>query len=145
MSSGRVTRLTLRALDAMLPAPRIPASAVLGSRGEEEAYFFLRKEGYTIIARNWRTPRRRGELDLVGWDDGVLAFIEIKSRSERGFAPAEAAVDHEKQNELRGMAREFLRRVPGRPSVRFDIVSIYLGKDARAPLITLFKNAFTLS
>ncbi len=113
---------------AALPWTRPDDSAPhlrVGRQGEEDAYFWLRCRGYTIVARNWRTPRRRGEIDLIGWDDGVLCFIEVKTRSHRDLIPAEAAVHLQKQRELRAVAREYLRRLSPPPGYRFDVVSVY--------------------
>lgn len=147
--SGRVTRFTLRLLDRLalwlLHPPAVAAHQTVGTRGEEEAYFYLRRLGYVMVARNWRSPRRRGEIDLIGWDGDVLCFVEVKSRTTRDVKPAEAAVDAQKQDELSGMAREYLRRVAGSPSWRFDVLSIYYDQPGAAPQITLFKNAFSLS
>jgi len=53
-----------------------------------------------MIARNYRSPRSRSELDLVGWDGTTLCFIEVKTRTTRYIMPAEAAVDAEKQRDL---------------------------------------------
>ena len=116
-----------------------------GRRGEEEEYFWLRKEGYVIVARNYRSPRRRGGIDLVGWDEDVLCFIEVKTRTSHDVKPAEAAVDHEKRKELRGVAREYLRRVPSNPAYRFDVVSVYLVRSSVRSQIELFKNAFPVT
>ncbi len=110
----RLLQLALRVLDAvarLLPwARRAPAHLVTGRRGEEAAYFHLRREGYTIVARNFRSRRRRGEIDLVGWDGDTLCFIEVKTRTTPDVKPPEAAVDREKQRELAAMAREYVRR-----------------------------------
>jgi putative endonuclease len=147
--SGRVTRFALRLLDRMaemlLKPPPAPAHQTVGARGEEEAYFYLRRLGYVMVARNWRSPRRRGEIDLIGWDGNVLCFVEVKSRTTRDVKPAEAAVDAQKQDELSGMAREYLRHIAGSPSWRFDVLSIYYDQPGASPEITLFKNAFSLS
>ena len=147
--SGKLTRLALRALDrAAKLALRPPAGAphlATGRRGEEEAYFHLRRQGYVLVARNFRSPRHHGEVDLIGWDGDVLCFLEVKTRTSRDFMPAEAAVDAEKQHDLRLVAREYRRRVAGSPAVRFDVVSVYLDDPAGAPEITLFKNAFPVS
>ncbi|MBV9669414.1 MAG: YraN family protein [Acidobacteriales bacterium] len=119
--------------------------AITGERGEEAAYFHLRTLGYTIVARNFRSPRCRGELDLVAWQGNTLCFIEVKARTARDFAPAESAVDPEKREDLRRIAREYLRHLPGvttrlrsgrkveLPDTRFDLVSVYLlpGEDAQ--------------
>jgi putative endonuclease len=146
--SGRLTRLALRALDrAAKLTLRPPAGAphlATGRRGEEEAYFHLRRRSYVMVARNYRSPRLHGEVDLIGWDGDVLCFVEVKTRSSRDFIPAEAAVDAEKQGDLRRVAREYLRRLAGSPALRFDVVSVYL-EGPGAPEITLFKNAFPVS
>ncbi|HEY6250576.1 MAG TPA: YraN family protein, partial [Candidatus Angelobacter sp.] len=83
--SGRLTHLAVRALDSISSIlPQRAAKAVhltTGTRGEEEAYFYLRRQGYVIIARNYRTPRAHSELDMVGWDGETLCFIEVKTRT----------------------------------------------------------------
>jgi putative endonuclease len=142
---ARFTRLSLRALDSiakLLPAKVSDPRHHTGRRGEEEAYFHLRREGYVIIARNYRSPRSRSELDLVGWDGETLCFVEVKTRSARHFSPAEAAVDPEKQRDLSHVAREFLRKIKDDPPVRFDVVSVYVA-DGKAE-IELFRSAFAM-
>ena len=139
----------LRALDAaawLLPkSRREPTHLVTGREGEDEAYFYLRRQGYIVVARNWRTRRRRGELDLVAWDGPVLCFVEVKTRSTRDVKPAEAAVDRPKRRELEAMAREYCRKTPAPAPVRFDIVSVYRDQPAAPAQITLFKDAFGLT
>jgi len=143
--SGTLTRLAIRVLDSVtsiLPRnPAGPAHLHTGRRGEEEAYFHLRQQGYVIIARNYRSPRSRSELDLVGWEGETLCFVEVKTRTTRDVKPPEAAVDAEKQRDLGRVAREFLRKMQGNPPYRFDIVSVYF-EAAKQPEITLFKDAF---
>jgi putative endonuclease len=121
----------------------MPQHLHTGRSGEEAAYFYLREKGYVMVARNYRSPRSRSELDLVGWDGETLCFIEVKTRSTHGLLPAEAAVDAEKQYDLSRVAREFLRKVKGNPPVRFDIVSIYL--ESGETEIELFRDAFTMA
>lgn len=80
---AQFTQTTIRLLDrlSLKTANRLPAHQKTGRRGEEDAYFYLRKLGYVMVARNYRPPRRRGEIDLVGWDPDVLCFIEVKTRT----------------------------------------------------------------
>jgi putative endonuclease len=144
--SGTLTRCALRALDSLaflLPKKKAgPRHLRTGRRGEEEAYFYLRRKGYVMVARNYRSPRCRSELDLVGWEGGTLCFIEVKTRGARGMVPAEAAVDPEKQRDLSRVAREFLRKVKGEPAIRFDVVSVYFA--AGKAEIELFQDAFRM-
>jgi putative endonuclease len=149
MFAGRLTQAAVRALDWLalktLPPDNLPAHQITGRRGEEEAYFYLRRHGYTIISRNFRSPNHRGELDLVGWDGDVLCFIEVKTRSSRDFKPAEAAVDHEKQRELSMVARDFLRHMPEASQWRFDVLAVYHEQGRSRPAFELFQNAFSVS
>ncbi len=144
MGSGRLTRLAIRTLDAIAPQRKKAGHLATGEQGEEEAYFYLRRSGYVIVARNFRSPRRRGEIDLIGWEGDVLCFIEVKTRTSRAVMPAEAAVDEAKQRELVAVAREYLRPLAGKPAARFDILSIYLDRGGCSPQITLFRNAFSM-
>lgn len=150
--SGRLTRALVRGLDHLAQvspkwfAPAtLPAHQLTGKRGEEDAYFHLRRLGYVMVARNFRVPRRRGEIDLIGWDADVLCFIEVKTRTSHEVKPAEAAVDRAKQKELAAMGREYLRHLRYTPAWRFDILSVYYGGQAALPEFELFKNAFSLS
>jgi putative endonuclease len=101
-----------------------------GERGEREALFYLRKMGYVIVARRWKTPKLWGDVDLIGWDLGSLCFVEVKTRSRRDAISAESAVDRDKREMLQKMARAYLRSFPsklrGEIPVRFDVVSVYL-------------------
>jgi putative endonuclease len=141
---GRFTQLVMRAA-AALGRGRKPAHLVTGEQGEDAAYFHLREQGYVMVARNFRSPRHRGEIDLIGWDGDVLCFIEVKTRKKRGIVPAEMAVDGPKRSLLRATARDYLRRLKSAPTARFDVVSLYFHSENQVPDITLFKNAFPMS
>jgi putative endonuclease len=112
-----------------------------GVRGEEDAYFHLRKLGYTMVERNYRTPRCRGEIDLIGWDKDVLCFVEVKTRRTADVKPAEAAVDHHKRREVAEVVRAYLRQLPWQCQWRFDIVSVYYDGRSSRPQIEVFQNA----
>src|SRR5205085_11430044 len=101
----QLTRVVVRSLDwigqHLLAADKTPIRHQVGRRGEEDAYFYLRRQGYAMVARNYRSPRHHGEIDLIGWDKDVLCFIEVKTRTAHDMKPAEAAVDRAKQDDLR--------------------------------------------
>ena len=147
MFSGRLAHPTVGALDWLASkALAKPAEHQLtGRRGEEDAYFYLRKLGYLMVARNFRSPRRPGEIDLIGGDKGVLCFVEVKTRTTRDVKPAEAAVGHSKQHELAGVAREYLPHLPPSCQWRFDLVCVYYQDQSSQPVFELFQNAFPVS
>ncbi len=141
----RLTQTVIRSLDwlagHLLPPDSKPQHQRTGSRGEEDAYFYLRKQGYTVVARNFRSPRCRGEIDLIGWDADILCFIEVKTRTSRDVKPPEAAVDRHKRREVAAVAREYLRHLPPSCQWRFDIVSVYYERLTSRPQIEVFQNA----
>ena len=148
MLRGRATHAALRFLDRLTDTSNkdTPAHLRTGRRGEEDAYFCLRRHGYVIIARNYRTARHHGEIDLIGWDKDVLCFIEVKTRTTRDVKPAEAAVDRKKRHDLRTVIRDYLRSLPekqfpGPPPWRFDVLTVYYEKALAPPTFELFQNA----
>ncbi|HVB98307.1 MAG TPA: YraN family protein [Candidatus Dormibacteraeota bacterium] len=112
-----------------------------GIRGETYAYWFLRRQGYLLVARNYQIPGLRGEVDLVGYDGPQLAFVEVKTRTAENAEP-ELAVTAEKQRLLTRMARRFLAERHIRDTVwRFDVVAIR-SRPGRPPDVRLYKGAF---
>ena len=140
---ARLTRIAVGIIDwlagrflANEKAPHLKT----GTSGEEAAYFELRRVGYVMVARNFRSPRCHGEIDLIAWDGDVLCFIEVKTRTSRDMKTAEAAVDRHKRREIAEMIREYLRASPRLCQWRFDIVSVYYGGSNSRPQIELFRN-----
>ncbi len=115
-----------------------------GIRGETYAYWFLRRHGYVMIARNFIVPGIKGEIDLVGYDGPVLAFIEVKTRAaaSEAFGKPEEAVTTEKRRHLSRMARHFLaeRRI-AEVTCRFDVLAIE-SRPGRRPVARLHRGAF---
>jgi putative endonuclease len=113
----------------------LPEHLITGERGEEAAFFFLIRGGFTVVARRWNDGPLPGDLDLIAWHGPVLCFVEVKTRSSREFSTASSAVDRDKRRILRRLAGHYLRHLPerdcleeggiGRPRTRFDIVTVY--------------------
>ncbi len=116
-----------------------------GIRGETFAYWYLRRHGYILIARNFTVPGLKGELDLVGYDGPALAFVEVKTRTgeSKDFGAPEDAVTPDKRHVLVRMARQFLleRRIRD-AQCRFDVLAIE-SRPGRRPLVRLHKDAFS--
>jgi len=149
MLSARVTQTAVRLLDriARKTTPEKPSAHLrTGRRGEEDAYFYLRRRGYVMVARNYRTARHHGEIDLVGWDKDVLCFVEVKTRTTRDVKPAAAAVDRKKRRDIKTVSRDYLRSLPkkhfpGPPQWRFDVITVYYDQGVGLPTFELFQNA----
>jgi len=112
-----------------------------GRRGEDLAHRFLRRQGFTVVARNFR-PRSAGagEVDLIAWERERLVFVEVKSRATDDYGTPDRAVDPEKEGYIERAAREYARRANvDWGLVRFDIVSVLL---THPPKIDLLRDAF---
>lgn len=144
--AGVPTQALLRLLDWLaertLPPSKLAVHHKTGRRGEEAAYFRLRKLGYTMVARNFRSPRCRGEIDLIGWEGDMLCFIEVKTRTTRDVKPGEAAVDQHKRRQIAAVARDYLLHLPPSCQWRFDVVSVYYDQlQSSQPQIEVFRNS----
>ena len=122
----------------------IPEHLRTGDAGEERAYFHLRKLGYVMVARKFRSARTRGDIDLIGWEGDTLCFIEVKTRSTRDVKPPEASVDQEKREQIGRVAREYLGNFSEIPKFRFDLLTIQL-EDRKNPEINLYKAFMSAS
>ena len=113
---------------------------LLGIKGEDLAAKFLRKKGYRIVDRNFKTPI--GEIDIVAEDGETLVFVEVKTRCGDAFGHPFEAVDARKRVKLRKVALYYLknRRRNDAPS-RFDVLSIRAksGKEEIEHIIDAFE------
>lgn len=143
--AASLTRAIVRSLewaaDRLVSKQNKPAHLRTGARGEEDAYFYLRQRGYTIVARNFRSPRCHGEIDLIGWEADVLCFIEVKTRTSTNVKTPESAVDRHKRREIAEVAREYLRWIPPDCQWRFDIVSVHYEGGSCRPQFEVFRHA----
>src|ERR1700733_2078891 len=123
--------------------PDMPAHLQTGIIGEDAAFFYLRRKGYTVVARRWSAGNIPGDVDLIAWQGTLLCFVEVKTRTAHDMTPAEAAVDRHKQFVVRRLARAYMRLLPQTepPPVRFDVLSVYL-VPAQETEFVHFENAF---
>jgi len=120
--------------------PAVPAD--LGAWGEACAAERLRRDGWTILGRRVR-PNRRDELDLIAARAGVLAFVEVKTRTDERAGRPGAAVNAGKRRALNRAARAYLRKAGfPRRIYRFDIVEVIGRPGGPPPEIRHQENAF---
>ena len=94
----------------------------LGHWGEDVAADYLRRKGYVIVERDWKSGHR--DLDIIAWDGQTLVFVEVKTRRNRIFAEPEEAVNYQKLNNLRRAANHYINFRQIDNEYRFDIVAI---------------------
>lgn len=99
-----------------------------GIHGETLAASWLEERGYTILDRNWRWSRY--EIDLVATQNGILHFIEVKTRSTDVYGYPEESVTQKKFEHILNGAAQYLETHPEWKRVQYDIVSIILRKNS---------------
>jgi putative endonuclease len=125
----------------------VNAAAQRGHRGEDAAYFFLRRNGYRVVAQRWRSEFAPGEMDVVAWEGETLCFVEVKTRQQRSPLAVETAIDDDKQEAMERLADAYVRALPWkdglRPNIaiRFDAVLVHL-IDERRQDVVLVRNVF---
>ncbi len=107
----------------------------LGKWGEQVAAEFLISKGYKIIAQNFYL--RAGELDIIAKKDGILSFVEVKTRSTENFGSAQESLSQTKKRALRRSIQNYLQHLPP-CSWQLDLIAIDLRQDKAT--LKHFKN-----
>lgn len=122
----------------------------VGIKGELLAQNYLIRRGFRLVCSNFKTPVGRnrkgvlvnGEIDLIAYEDDVLCFVEVKTRSSDDFSTPISAVDLRKQRQIIRTAKRY-RKIFHLENVKFryDAVGIVLNYK-KAPKIEYFKGFF---
>jgi len=115
----------------------------LGDAGESLACKFLKKSGYRILARNFECPV--GEIDIICSTDGVIAFVEVKTRVDDSAADPENNIRRDKKRHIERTARYWLAQNGNPPGAyRFDAISIVMPEKGD-PVVRHIVDAFRAS
>ncbi|MGN6475912.1 MAG: YraN family protein [Flavipsychrobacter sp.] len=98
-----------------------------GIKGEQIAENFLLRKGYTILERNWRFGKK--EIDIIAETNGLLVFVEVKTRATTYFGYPEDAVSASKQDFMKLSAEAYIAAHVQFSEVRFDVISIIFVND----------------
>ncbi|MFO7689658.1 MAG: YraN family protein [Cryobacterium sp.] len=98
----------------------------LGRRGEDYAVAYLERTGYRVIARNWRCPE--GEIDVIVEQSGMVAFVEVKTRTSTRFGHPFEAITAVKLARMRRLAAAWCARSDTWPHrIRLDVIAVITG------------------
>jgi len=108
----------------------------IGAEKETLAVEYLEKNGMRIVERNYRN--RKGEIDVIGYHEGYLVFVEVKYRKNTQTGTPEEAVHWNKQRIICKVADyyRYCHRIGDFTAIRYDVVAICGEK------ITWYQNAF---
>lgn len=112
----------------------------VGRIGEDAAVRRLRRDGYRIIDRNYAA--RGGEVDIIAEHNGVIVFVEVKTRSSKAWASPESAVTPEKRARIIRAASRYLAEFNTPSPARYDIVGVLTDEQARIVSVNIEQHAF---
>lgn len=119
-----------------------PTKQTLGRFGETAAAVELQRNGYQILARNWRCPV--GEIDIVARHGHDLVFVEVRTVRSPGLMAPEESVTPAKAAKLQELAGTYLQLNPlpaGLSGWRVDFVAVEVGRDGRLRRVEIIPNA----
>ncbi|MGN0692031.1 MAG: YraN family protein [Oscillospiraceae bacterium] len=112
----------------------------IGDGGEALTAFYLERAGYSILCRNYTV--RGGEIDIIAEKDGIIAFVEVKSRDISAFESGVYAVTKRKQRLIIRASQEYLFRIGSEAQPRYDVADVALS-DGKPVKLRYFDNAFS--
>ena len=95
----------------------------LGQKGEDIAARYLKKKGYTILERNYRT--KNSEIDIIAKKGDTLCFVEVKARSSQLYGTPSQAVNYYKIKKISRGAMAYMSRITEDLCIRFDVIEVY--------------------
>ncbi len=100
-----------------------PESAAIGRRGEREAEKLLKKKGYQILARNFRSGR--DEIDLICLQGKAVVFVEVRTRAADALVSGYDSINQRKREALKRVCRSYFGIMKPKPiTLRFDVVEV---------------------
>lgn len=112
-----------------------------GKLGEKKVCRFLKRNGYKIVNRNYRT--KNGEIDIIACKNHIIAFVEVKTRAEGMLVSGLEAVDWKKQKKIILTSKQYMLYTKCKFQPRFDVADVTItGKTIRKAQIEYYENAF---
>lgn len=111
----------------------------LGVSGEKMAAEYLKRKGYLIIDKNFRT--REGEIDLIAERNKELIFIEVKTRTSFTYGSPEEAVDAKKQQKILAVIDQYWKKKNLNPTEwHLEIITLFYNRRKKQFFLRHLKN-----
>ena len=112
----------------------------LGEFGERLARDHLLAKGYRILERNYRI--REGEIDIIAEKDGVVAFVEVRTRKGARMGTAAESITRAKAERLVLLADAYIAEREDFAAVpRIDVIAIDFTSAGRLASLRHIENA----
>ena len=114
------------------------AHLTIGQLGEAMAQEYLKKQGYKIVIRNYRT--KRGEIDIIAEKRGCLVFVEVRTKVGERFGTPEETLDWKKRRKLLGNAKAYVVYQKYSGLYRVDAICIVLSDGTTEERLKHYEN-----
>lgn len=94
----------------------------LGRKGEDLASNYMKESGFQVLERNWR--HRPAEIDIICQRAELLVFVEVKSRTDKGYTVEEWGINDKKMRILTDGAYSYMNEHKWTGEFRFDIIIV---------------------
>ena len=111
----------------------------IGILGENAATELLQQKGYAILERNYRVNHL--EVDIIAMKDGILVFVEVKTRAVDFLVAPQDAVNNRKQKLIINAANGYIRKHNRTEEARLDVITV-LHKNGKVTNIDHIENAY---
>ena len=113
----------------------------IGNYGEDLSFEFLKRNGYSILSRNFRN--RCGEIDIICKKDDLIIFVEIKSRYNYNYGSPIEAITYSKQKQIIKLCKFYIYiNKLINYNFRFDVIEVFFNKDNNLYSINHITDAF---
>jgi len=99
---------------------------LIGKLGESLASTHLISHGFKILEQNWRFGKK--EIDIIAEIEGLIVFVEVKTREEPFPGRLEEYINRKKQRHIIAAANEYIRLKDVDKEARFDVIAIVLNR-----------------
>ncbi len=110
---------------------------IIGDKGEDIAENYLKKKGYKIIERNFKT--RSLEIDIIAEKENILVFVEVRSKTKNNFGTPEETIDFKKLRKLKSNAEKYINYKKYNGVCRIDAICIIF-KNKNKVKLNHYKN-----
>ena len=107
--------------------------SALGKLGESLAREYLERKGYEVIRQNAKIGRH-DEIDLIVRKEGVIVFVEVKTRASDKFGAPEESITARKRQSIERAIATYVKQHPEIEAVRFDVIAIFIQSSGRKTL-----------
>lgn len=115
----------------------------IGNMGERYAAGYLTRHRYKIKEKNYR--KNYGEIDIIAEKDGIIIFVEVKTRHSKSMTQPFEAVDRRKQEKIIKTAASYIYEKGLDCDCRFDVCEVYVDRESlKLRKINYYENAFIM-